>query len=285
MRYRKINKKIYSDNMENETVLISKKKNSRKDNVEIDRILNFAVESGRIMLRCGGEIYRVEETVERICKAFGVEEAEVFATPTTVMASVYRGDKINSMVKRLNERSTDLNMMMRVNNLSRNLAYKNMSIEECEQELKKISEKDAYSTLKTLVSAGTITASCSILFGGGFIDMVVSFIAGFITKILILFLGSRKLNEFFVNIIGAGFIAVLSILLYEIGIVETMDYITAGVIMLLVPGFALTNAIRDILDGQLMAGTAKLSEVLFIGTSIAVGMYVVLNWYLKGGFF
>ena len=64
-----------------------------------------------------------------------------------------------------------------------------------------------------------------------------------------------------------------------------MDYIIAGVIMLLVPGFALTNAIRDILDGQLVAGTAKLSEVVFIGTSIAVGMALVLNWYLRGGFF
>ena len=64
-----------------------------------------------------------------------------------------------------------------------------------------------------------------------------------------------------------------------------MDYIIAGVIMLLVPGFALTNAIRDILDGQLVAGTAKLSEVIFSGTATAVGMALVLNWYLRGGFF
>ena len=269
------------EDMENESELLIEKK-YEKNNVEIDRVLNFSVEAGRIMLKCGGEIYRVEETVERICKSFGVDEAEVFATPTTVMASVYRDNKINSMVKRLNERSTDLNMMMRVNNLSRRLVYEHLSIEECEKELKKISEKDVYSRLKTLVSAGIITASCSVLFGGGAVDLVVSFIAGFITKILILFLVNKKLNEFFVNIIASGFIAVLSILFYEMGVIETMDYIIAGVIMLLVPGFALTNAIRDILDGQLMAGTTKLSEVLFIGTSIAVGMYVVLNWYLKG---
>ena len=253
--------------------------------VEIDRILNFAAEAGRIMLKCGGEIYRVEETVERICKSFGVEEAEVFATPTTVLASVYRNKKIHSIVKRINERSTDLNMMMQVNCLSRTLAYENLSIDECEKRLKEISKKDRYSRAKNLISAGIIAASFSILFGGGVIDLVASFVAGVLTKVVTVFLEGRSLNEFFVNIIGAGFIALISILFFEMGIIGTMDYIVAGVIMLLVPGFALTNALRDILDGQLVAGTAKLSEVLFIGTSIAIGMYVVLNWYLKGGLF
>ncbi len=31
--------------------------------------------------------------------------------------------------------------------------------------------------------------------------------------------------------------------------------------MLLVPGLALTNALRDLLDGQLISGLAKLAEV------------------------
>ena len=253
--------------------------------IEIDRILNFAAEAGRIMLKCGGEIYRVEETVERICKSFGIEEAEVFATPTTVLASVYRNNKIHSIVKRINERSTDLNMMMQVNCLSRTLSYKKLSIEECEEKLEKISKKDSYSRAKDLVSAGIIAASFSILFGGGITDLIASFVAGVLTKVVTGFLEKRRLNEFFVNIIGAGFIAIISILFFEMGIIGTMDYIIAGVIMLLVPGFALTNALRDILDGQLVAGTAKLSEVVFIGTSIAIGMYIVLNWYLKGGLF
>lgn len=256
-----------------------------KNETEIDRILNFAAEAGRVMLRCGGEIYRVEETIERICISFGIDDVEVFATPTALLASVYRNGKIYSVVKRINNRSTDLDMMKKINGLSRSLSYKKRSIEECEKILDDISSKDEYSKLKRIASGGIIAGSFSILFGGGAIDLIISFIAGMFTKILVDFLEEKSLNEFFVNIIGAAFIAGVSIFSYELGFVNTMDYITAGVIMLLVPGFALTNAIRDILDGQLVAGTAKLSEVLFIGTSIAVGMYIVLNWYLKGGIF
>lgn len=256
-----------------------------RDFEDIDRILNFAADAGRVMLKCGGEIYRVEETIQRLCMAFGVDNAEVFATPTTLLLSVYKNKKVYSVVKRISDRSTDLNMMKEVNALSRTIAYKNMDIEECEKELEKISQKDNYSKLVTTLGAGLVASTFSILFGGAMIDFLASFVAGILTKLLIDFLNDLKLNEFFVNIISAGFIAVLSIICFEIGIIKTMDYIIPGVIMLLVPGFALTNSIRDILDGQLVAGTAKLSEVLFIGTATAIGMALVLNWYLKGVFF
>ncbi len=256
-----------------------------RDFEDIDRILNFAAEAGRVMLKCGGEIYRVEETIQRLCMAFDINEAEVFATPTTLLLSVYKNNKVYSVVKRINERSTDLNMMKKVNALSRGISYKKMSIEECEKKLEKISQKDDYSNIITILSSGLVTSSFSILFGGGIKDFIVSFLAGIMTKILNDYLVKMRLNEFFVNIISAAFIAIMSVIFVEVGILSNMDYIIAGVIMLLVPGFALTNAIRDILDGQLVAGTAKLSEVLFIGTSIAIGMSLVLNWYLKGGFF
>lgn len=256
-----------------------------RDFEDIDRILNFAAEAGRSMLKCGGEIYRVEDTIQRLCMAFGIDEAEVFATPTTLLLSVYKNNKIYSVVKRINERSTDLNMMKKINALSRNISYENLSICECEERLAEICKKERYSHKVTILAAGIVTSCFSILFGGGLIDFVMSFFAGILTKILQEYLSNKSLNEFFVNIICAAFIAIISVLCVEFGTLKTMDYIIAGVIMLLVPGFALTNAIRDILDGQLVAGTAKLSEVIFIGTSIAVGMALVLNWYLKGGFF
>ena len=189
------------------------------------------------------------------------------------------------MVKRINERSTDLNMMKKINALSRNIAYEKLSIDECEERLEDICKKESYSYTVTILGAGLVTSCFSILFGGGEIDFIMSFLVGMVTKMLQEYLSEKSLNEFFVNIICAAFIAMSSVVCVEGGVLKTMDYIIAGVIMLLVPGFALTNAIRDILDGQLVAGTAKLSEVIFSGTATAVGMALVLNWYLRGGFF
>ena len=56
--------------------------------MDIDRILVFASRAGKLMLQSGGEIYRVEETVCRICKSFSYElsihiNTQVYFTPKT----------------------------------------------------------------------------------------------------------------------------------------------------------------------------------------------------------
>ena len=46
------------------------------------RILILAVRAGELMMKSGAEIYRVEDTITRICKAGRISYVDVFATPT-----------------------------------------------------------------------------------------------------------------------------------------------------------------------------------------------------------
>ena len=39
-------------------------------------VLDLAMEAGRILLDAGAEIFRVEETIQRIAKAFGIEKVQ-----------------------------------------------------------------------------------------------------------------------------------------------------------------------------------------------------------------
>ena len=45
-------------------------------------VLEAAMQAGHILLENGAEIYRVEESVERILYAYGVKDHEVFAIPS-----------------------------------------------------------------------------------------------------------------------------------------------------------------------------------------------------------
>lgn len=45
-------------------------------------ILTLAVEIGDAMLRCGAEIYRVEDSVIRILEAFGLDDLMLMFYPT-----------------------------------------------------------------------------------------------------------------------------------------------------------------------------------------------------------
>ena len=62
-------------------------------NVFQKKILIVAVYAAEIMMRNGAEIYRVEDTVTRICKAGRIKHVEVFATPTGIFVSMDSGDE------------------------------------------------------------------------------------------------------------------------------------------------------------------------------------------------
>lgn len=251
--------------------------------MDINRILNFASNAGKIMLQSGGETYRVEETITRICQSFSVDDVDVFASPTAVMVSIIMDGKIYSVVKRISSRGIDLNKVHNINSLSRTIYKKRPSIEFCEKELEILCKDESYSVKTILLYSGVATSTFTILFGGGIIDFIGAFIIGILTKSLSLFLNKSSLNEFFINSICGALISIYSILLLNLGIIADLNKVVAGSIMLLVPGLSLTNSIRDILEGQLLAGLSKAAEALFIGISTAVGTGSVLHLYLKLG--
>lgn len=249
--------------------------------MDINRVLNFSSNAGKLMLQSGGETYRVEETISRICQSFDVDEVDVFASPTAVIVSVSVDGKVHSIVKRIKSRGIDLNKVHNINSLSRKIYNEKLNIYECEKELEKLSKEDPYDIKTQLIVSGIATSSFTLIFGGSTNDIIASFIIGIILKLSLIGLGKSSLNEFFINSIGGALIAIYSVVLLDFGIIKEIDKLIAGAIMILVPGLALTNSIRDIIDGQLVSGLTKASEVLLIGISIAVGTGTIIHLYLK----
>ena len=61
-------------------------------NVYADDLLRLALDVGEGMLKNGGEISRVEDTIERICRAYGAVHVEVFTIISVIHASVRMAD-------------------------------------------------------------------------------------------------------------------------------------------------------------------------------------------------
>ena len=54
------------------------------------------------------------------------------------------------------------------------------------------------------------------------------------------------------------------------------DKIMIGTIMLLVPGLTVGNAMRDIMNGDVLSGLTGLTEAIFLGVAIALGFAVAV---------
>ncbi|WP_040211521.1 threonine/serine exporter family protein, partial [Clostridium polynesiense] len=208
-------------------------------------LVQLAVEAGKIILENGGETYRVEETINRICDSYNVKFAESFVTPTGIMVSAYTPEGTNiSVIKVIKKRTVDLEKISSVNELSRNITSSKLSPEEFQVKLNEINSSPRYNLITTLFFSGIVTSFFTLLFGGNVKEALVAFLIGIIIKIITILSGELEINDFFVNIMGGAIASAIAILFVHTGFATDLDKIIIGSIMLLVPGIAITNAIR-----------------------------------------
>ena len=86
--------------------------------------------AGRLILENGGETYRVEESVKRICGAYGLD-ARVYAIPHSLIITIMiPGDRPMTQLCRMDHLGTDLEAVEQYSNLSRRICAEKPDWEE-----------------------------------------------------------------------------------------------------------------------------------------------------------
>lgn len=250
-------------------------------------ILVLAVKAGEIMMKAGAEIYRVEDTITRICKACGIENVDVFAMPTGIFVTLDDGvneEHTHTYIRRINSSETDLNKISRVNSFSRTFTTTDMSIDEGMEVLESIEKERKYPVGLRVICASLAAGCFSVLFGGNAIDFCLAFIIGAFCYSLSRALSHAEINFFIRGMCccaAAAFFALIAAASID---VAKYDMIIAGCIMLFVPGVAITNSIRDFLSGDMVSGLGRMAEAFLTAVSLAAGAGIVLKlWNVFGG--
>ncbi|MGG5462549.1 threonine/serine exporter family protein [Clostridium sp. B9] len=254
--------------------------------MDFDKVLHIATFAGRIILESGGETYRVEETICKICAAYGVRYADSFVTPTGIMVSVYdENNYTTTLVKRVTSRTVNLQKIHLVNELSRQIYIEKLSLDEVLEKLIDINQNSPKYDLKTnLIFSAIGAAGFTTILGGKLEDCLVSFFVGMFVQLVTLKAGKLGINTFFINSLGGAIAAILSLIAYNLGVGSSLDTMIIGSIMLLVPGLSITNAIRDTIAGDLISGLIRAAEAFLVAVSIAVGTGMVMSlWISLGG--
>lgn len=250
---------------------------------EAKQILLLATLAGKIMLKNGAETYRIEDTIKRLCKSRkNIKYADAFVIPTGIFISLEHNNEMMTYLVRVKSMTIDLNKINLINDFSRNFVDSNMSIEEGIEHLKKINKTMLYNGLIKAAFGSLACAFFSVLFGGTFLDFISSYMVSFIILIIINNINKHKMTFFINNFIGASLASILSLFAVHIGIGQNMDIIIIGSIMCLVPGVAVTNAMRDTMSGDFLSGISRGMEAMFSALAIALGVGIVLNIYFRG---
>lgn len=249
-------------------------------------ILILAMKAGTIMMKSGAEIYRVEDTMERICRACGIDYVDVFATPTGIFIATDNEESSNTVtyIKRIKSNETDLSRISKVNQFSRTFTTTDLSVEDGMKILDEIEESRPYPFWLRVLGAAVVTSCFSVIFGGTALDFGVAFIVGMMCYVFSRFLEKYDINFFIRGFCCCAFAAFCALVAAASISGVSYAHVITGCIMLFVPGVAITNSIRDFLSGDMLSGVARLTEAVIIGVSLAGGAGVVIElWGLMGG--
>ena len=104
-------------------------------------VLDLAMEAGRILLDAGAEIFRVEETITRIAKAFGIKQCSTFVLSTGIFITAENDEgQIYASVKHIPISGAKLHRIAAVNQLSREIEEGKYTVEEAEKKLEIIKD-------------------------------------------------------------------------------------------------------------------------------------------------
>ncbi|MBM6749939.1 threonine/serine exporter family protein [Mediterraneibacter glycyrrhizinilyticus] len=235
-------------------------------------IANMAVLAGEIMLRSGAETYRVEDTIKHILDTAGTAETESLVMLTGIIVTIDRpGQEAVTVMRRVHERGTNMHRIVEVNEISRKYCAGELSAEETWEKLKRIKGKQ-YTVWMYNLSTILVPAGFAPLFGGGLREIFAAGGAGIVLAVLMT-IGKRvKTGAFILNILCAAGIAVAAVLLKLWNPLLNMDTVIISGIMPLVPGVAITNAIRDTLRGDYISGGARALEAFVTAAAVAIGV-------------
>ncbi len=255
------------------------------------KMLVLALVAGEIMLKNGGETYRVEDTIVRLCRSRGFKYAEAIVTPTGIYISVDHPDEdeqegpMHSFNKRIKNRRINLEKVAKVNEFSRRFVEEALTIEEGMKSLKEIEKSPPPFTNYQAAFFGGITSSFFILLlGANFLEFASAFVSTIFVTYTITVLLEKEFASFTIYLIGGALAAILALLLGQLSTDISINRVIIGEIMVMVPGVAITNGVRDSIAGDLISGMARGGEALIVAVAIAFGVGFVLNlWIFLGG--
>lgn len=253
------------------------------------QLLSFMMAFSRLYLNSGGPTSRLEENLIRVGARFG-RETEVFATPTGVFVTLNdprTSDDPVTALSRIRETGTNLGQLCQLENILRDLETGVASVGEATGALQSPDlTRSRYSRGVTalaalvagFVASFTIYQRLTAALVSGVITALVWFLMNHVLKRQV---SNPIFSDFtgaFLTLVGAGlahaYVAPIAVEAYAMG----------GIVML-VPGLALTTAIAELAEQNLVSGTAKFMQatlaLLALGLAYLLFQQIALSLELK----
>lgn len=258
-------------------VQASEQRAVRAEERDMSRYLDLFLEMGKSMMEAGAEVHRVEDTIYRLCAAYGMREIEIFAIRSLIVLSVKDGKgKLYNNSKRIYEVGIHMGKLEEFNQASRLICAQLPELEEITSLLEKCRRTRSVTRKETLFGYMLAAFSFACFFGGRLRDGAAGAVLGMLLFIMDQKLAKRCPQRLIYIVLVSVVLGFCGEFWGYLGLGFRPDKIMIGTIMLLIPGMAFMNSMRDMLSNNEINGLFSCLDVLLTAGAIAVGFAVPL---------
>ena len=170
----------------------------KNEEMTSEEVLTCAINIGEQLLVSGAEISRVEDTIRRICNAYGIRQSHIFSIASCIIVTLETKErKWITQTRRILSYGTDMWKLDRLNDLSRRICATQPSFEVIDREYEKILKGPTYSPAVQCGIYAMTAGAFAIFFGGNLWDGFASLFVGALIRVTLYALSAIKLKAIF----------------------------------------------------------------------------------------
>jgi uncharacterized membrane protein YjjP (DUF1212 family) len=250
------------------------------DRPVVRRTLSVVIRVGSLLLANGATTDEVEQAMRSIARASGLDNVQAivqFATISVSYAPEADAEPI-TIVRLARNRTTDYARLTAASELANRLSDSQMTVDDALDEVQRIESSGApYPTWLLWLASAISAGGATVLFGGGPIEVMAAGVATIAARPALEWMARSGLPTFFRNVIGPALAVTVVIVLMALGLPANGPVAVTGAIVIFLPGGALAAGMRDLIDGSILSGTARVFEAIMLGAAVGIGATIGLG--------
>lgn len=241
-----------------------------------DTVILAAKTAAQILIS-GGEISRAEDSARRICNAYGIKNASVFALNSVVIVTCdSKADAFTHSI-RIHSVQESMQRLEAINEFSRNICSLKPSVKFANTELDKICLHKP-DIAKAAFGAIITAASFTLFYGGTLADFIVTSALA-----ALIFYGNGYIDRITANPLMPAFIlslvcGLITLTAVQFGLCSNFETVMLGCLMQLFPGISLINSASSLLSNNTISAILQLTQSIltafFIAAGFALSIYI-----------
>ena len=246
------------------------------------KIVQGILDIGEAMLKSGAENFRLEDSLYRMCKAYGFVRYDVFVIPSNIQVTVETPEgEIFTQIRQIESFDMHFDRLDYLNNLCRYVCQHTPDEKELHRRYEEVLSRAPQKWFTKYIASIMGGTGFAVFFGSNFEDAIVAVIVSLMIAGVGGGVSKREENLMAYNLILSFLSEAIIIGAVRVGLGSHPERIMIGIVMLLISGLSTTNGIREILQKDYISGAINIMNSILGAAGIACG--IALSMFLFDG--